>query len=146
VSSPVRQASSSESLISFFGRLTALSFEFVATPERAAIAPKSLPAAIHSALEKVSGFAGSLVMVSDQEARLITVVVFCEACEARQSSTLCVRRVRALLAPYQDRCLRFQTMVAHMPAPRVFPAETDSAAVSFIIKENISQEDNVCVV
>jgi hypothetical protein len=164
VPSPVRQASSSEKFARPFPDasalnlrrgespavhdargLTALSFEFVAKPEKAARAPGSLSAEIHSALEDVSGFAGGLVMVSDQEARLITVIIFWEACETRRSSTLCIRRVRGLIAPYLDRCLRFQTMMAHTHVPRVLPVETNSATAGFIIKENIGQETNVCL-
>jgi hypothetical protein len=163
VSSPVRQASSSEKFAQLLGNsardfrcqspdvrgaggFTALSFEFVAMPEKAVSASKSLSAEIHSALEELSGFAGSLVMVSDQEARLITVVVFWEACEGRPSSALCVRRVRALIAPYLDRCLRLQTMMAHMPVPRVLPVETNPASAGFILKESVGQEEaNVCL-
>jgi hypothetical protein len=164
VSGPVRQASSSEKFATSFpdasalnlrrgespavhdGRgLTALSFEFVAKPEKAAEAPGSLSTEIHSALQDVSGFAGGLVMVSDQEARLITVVVFWEACEASRSSTLCIRRARALIAPYLDRSLRFQTMMAHTHVPRVLPVETNSATAGFIIKESVGQEANVCL-
>jgi hypothetical protein len=124
--------------------LTALSFEFVATPERAASAPRSLPATIHAGLGEMIGFAGSLVMVSDQEARLITVVIFWEGYEGAKSSTLCIRRVRAVLAPYLDRYLRVQTMVAHLPAPRVLPAKTNPADPGFILQNNVAQDANVC--
>src|SRR5690349_23557063 len=80
-------------------RLTAFSFEFVAKPEKAVGAPLSLSAAMQSGLEDMLGFAGSLVLVSDHEARLITVIIFWEGSEARESCALSLRRVRALLAP-----------------------------------------------
>jgi hypothetical protein len=125
--------------------LTAFSFEFVAKPEKAVCAPLSLPAAIQSGLEDLLGFAGSLVMVSDQEARLVTVIIFWEGSEARESCALSLRRVRALLAPYLDRCLRTQNMLAHLPAPSALRDEPGSIDTRFIASESIAQEANVCV-
>ena len=162
MSSPVPKVSSSVKLVTPFpdvsdleprvaslrprgaNRLTAFSFEFVAKPEKAPGAPLSLPAAIQSGLEDINGFAGSLVMVSDQEARLITVIIFWEGSEARRSCALSLRRVRALLAPYLDRCLRTQNMLAHLPTPdpRRYPGSIDTR---FIAGESIAQEANVCV-
>ena len=82
-------------------------------------------------------------MVSDQEARLITVVVFWEGSEARRSGTHVVRRVRALLAPYLDRCLRVQNLLAHLPmAQNPQPSSIDT---DFIADESMAQEANVCV-
>src|SRR5437899_13081700 len=54
--------------------ITALSIEFVAKPQEAHRMQQAIPAAIAGALKDVTGFAGCLVMVSDQEARLVTVV------------------------------------------------------------------------
>ena len=163
MSSPVRHASSSGKSVTSFpdvsnlkckgespsGRrasgLTAFSFEFVAKPEQAASAVLNLPGAIHSGLEDLTGFAGSLVMVSDQEARLVTMIVFWAGSEARKSCAQSVRRVRALLAPYLDRCLRVQNMLAHLPMPQDLTAETDSVDTCLITKESIAQEGNLCV-
>jgi hypothetical protein len=92
-------------------RFTASSFEFVAKPEQAAKAVLDLPAGIPSGLEDFAGFAGSLVMVSDSEARSITVIIFCQGSEGRRSCARSVRRVRALLAPYVDRCWRAQNLL-----------------------------------
>lgn len=123
--------------------LAAFSFEFVAKPEEAADATLVLPAAVQSGLEDVAGFAGSLVMVSDQEARLITVVVFWEGTEARRGGAQVARRVRALLGPYLDRCLRVQNLLAHLPTPQnPQPSSIDTA---FIADESMAQEANVCV-
>jgi len=163
VSSPVRQPSSLGKSASKFpdiscprfetvsrfvcgaNRLAAFSFEFVAKPEQAAGAKLILPAAIQSGLEDVAGFAGSLVMVSDQEARLITVIVFWEGSEARRSAAQVARRIRALLAPYLDRCLRVQNMLAHVPAPRDVDSQASSIDTHFIADESIAEEANVCV-
>lgn len=125
--------------------LTAFSFEFVAKPEQAAGAPLFLPAAIQSGLEDIAGFAGSLVMVSDHEARLITVIIFWNGTEARRSCERSVRRVRALLAPYLDRCLRVQNLLAHLPKSQELPSEPSSIDTRFIAEESVAEEANVCV-
>ena len=124
--------------------LTAFSFEFVAKPDQAASAPSLLPSAIQSGLEDIPGFAGSLVMVSDQEARLITVIIFWNAGDARRSCERSVRRVRALLAPYMDRCLRVQTLFAHLPKHQELRSEPGSIDNCFIGEESVAQEANVC--
>ena len=95
-------------------QVTALSIEFVAKPHEAHRAQWAIPSALAGALKEVTGFAGCLVMVSDQEARLLTVVTLWSG-NARQK--LCnenLRWVRALLATYLDRCLRVQILNAHL--------------------------------
>jgi hypothetical protein len=124
--------------------LTASSFEFVAKPEQAASATLLLPLAIQSGLEDMPGFAGSLVMVSDQEARLITVIVFWSGTEARRSCERSVRRVRALLAPYLDRCLRTQNLLARFPAQKDDYSQASSIDTRLIAHDSIAQEANVC--
>ena len=120
---------------------TAFSIEFVAKPEQAAGAPLFLPETIQSGLGDIAGFAGSLVMVSDQEARLITLIIFWNGTEARRNCERIVRRVRALLAPYLDRCLRMQTLLAHAPKAQDFP-QPSSIDTCFITGESITSESN----
>ena len=124
--------------------LIVFSFEFVAKPEQAADATLFLPAAIQSGLEDIAGFAGSLLMVSDQEARLITVIIFWSGAEARRSCERSMRRVRTLLAPYMDRCLRVQNMLAHLPATQDIHPQAGSIDTRFIVEESIAEEANVC--
>jgi len=132
---------------------TVLSLEFVARPENARSAPISLPGEIQAGLEDMPGFAGSVVLVAEQEARLITVVIFWSGSEGRRRYSQSIRRVRALVAPYVDRNLRLQTMMAHMSVPRIAAAETDSEDTSFIVRENSihapvhesTHEENVCL-
>ena len=126
-------------------RFTASSFEFVAKPKEASHAVLDLPAAIQSGLEDFAGFSGSLVMVSDSEARLITVIIFWQGSEARRSCVHSVRRVRALLAPYLDRCLRVQNLLAHLPTPQALPNGSSSIDRNFIASDSIAQEADVCV-
>ena len=162
VSSPARYISNSEKSLASFtaisnsgckveapilpatNGLTASSFEFVAKPEHAAAALLDLPAAVQSGLEDLAGFAGSLVMVSDQEARLITVIIFWSGSQARRSCERSARRVRALLAPYMDHCLRVQNLFAHLPKPQELQPEPSSIETCFINEESVAQEANVC--
>ena len=163
VSSSARQVSNSETPVarfhntSFVGfkvespiaraanALTAFSFEFVAKPEQATTAPLLLPGALQSGLEDIAGFAGSLVMVSDHEARLITVIIFWSGTEAHRNCDRSVRRVRTLLAPYLDRCLRMQNLLAHLPKPQEFHPESSPIDNCFIGEESVAQEANVCI-
>ena len=162
MSSPARYTSGSENSVASFpdisavgfkaaspiacaaNGLTAFSFEFAAKPDQAASAPLLLSSAIQSGLEDIAGFAGSLVLVSDQEARLITVIVFWEGPEARRSCERSLRRVRALLAPYLDRCLRVQNLHAHLPKPQGHQSEPSSIDNCFIDEESAAREANVC--
>ena len=163
MSSPARQATNLEKPVASFhdtsctgfevaspvgsatNALIAFSFEFVAKPEQATGAPLFLPAAIQSGLKDIAGFAGSLVMVSDHEARLITVVIFWSGTEAGRSCERSVRRVRALLAPYVDRYLRMQNLLAHLPKQQELQPELGSIDNCFIGDESVAQEANACV-
>lgn len=101
-------------------RMAVLSVEFVAKPSEAHKVNAALPMAIHGALGEVAGFAGSYVLIANHEARLVTVVtLWCGEDRVKQCGEN-VRWVRALLAPYLDRCLRVQTHAAYVPeAPQV---------------------------
>jgi len=124
---------------------TAFSFEFVAKPEHASRAVLDLPAEIPRGLQDFAGFAGSLVMVSDLEARLITVIILWQGSEARRSCAQSVRRVRALLAPYMDRCLRAQKLLAHLPSAPGRSNGPSSIDMDLIASDSSARESNVCV-
>ena len=113
-------------------RITALNVEFVAKPSEAHKVQAALPQAINGTLGGVSGFSGSLVMIANHETRLVTVLTLWTGADRIQRCDENVRSVRALLAPYLDRCLRVQTLDAYVPvesqAPRQFeelPSEED---------------------
>jgi hypothetical protein len=97
-------------------QVTALSIEFVAKPHEAHRAQLAIPSALAGALKEVTGFAGCLVMVSDQEARLLTVVTLWRGQQRQKLCNENLRWVRALLAAYLDRCLRVQILNAHLPS------------------------------
>jgi hypothetical protein len=124
---------------------TAFSLEFVAKPEQAAKAVLDLPVGIQSGLEDFAGFAGSLVMVSDLEARLITVIIFWQGSEARRSCARSVLRVRALLAPYVDRCLRAQNLLGPLPSAEALTNRPSSIDTDIIASDSMAQEANVRV-
>jgi hypothetical protein len=109
----------------------ALTVEFVAKPKVAQKVTTIIPATIAGAFEGVTGFAGYLVMVSDQEPRLVTVVTLWT--EDNRSTSGCenARWVRKLLAPYLDRCLRVQTSVAHLPKFLEIPRKLDPVVERF---------------
>jgi hypothetical protein len=96
--------------------VTALSLEFVATPQAVREVHSSIPSAINEALRDVAGFAGCLTMISDQESRLVTVVTFWTGEDREWLCSRTSRWVRKLVSPYLDRCLRLQTFHAFLPA------------------------------
>ena len=169
MASPVRYSSASKNLPYPFPRtaalqsnspanrtsglppVTALSVEFVAKPQEAHRVQAAIPAAIAGALKDVTGFAGCLVMISDQEARLVTVVTLWAGNDRAKCCNQNVRWVHALLKPYLDRCLRVQTMVAHLPVlpmlqflPAI-PPETNVAEECSMMQDHISADETVCV-
>jgi hypothetical protein len=125
--------------------VTAHSVEFVAKPEEAQRVGTAIPTAISGALKDVTGFAGCLVMISDQEARLVTVVTLWTGADRVQRCSQNVRWVKALLAPYLDRCLRMQTMVARLPVIPMIRLETSDACESSALPDLGSQDETVCV-
>jgi hypothetical protein len=96
--------------------VTALSLEFVATPEAVRALDSAIPADINDALHDVAGFAGCLTMISDQESRLVTVITFWTGADRTRRSNRNAQWVRKLISPYLDRCLRLRTLHAFLPA------------------------------
>jgi hypothetical protein len=101
-----------------------------------------IPAAIARALKDVTGFAGCLVMVSDQEARLVTVVTLWTGNERVKCCRENIRRINALLAPYLDRRIRVQTMVAHLP---IICPEINAASECLAMQDLPSEHETACV-
>ncbi len=124
--------------------VTALSVEFVAKPQEAHRVQAAIPAAIAGALKDVTGFAGCLVMISDQEARLVTVVTLWCGDDRVQRCGENVRWVHALLAPYLDRCLRVQTMVAHVPLLPAIRPETIAPRECSVMQDLLCEDETVC--
>ncbi len=126
-------------------QVTALSIEFVAKPHEARRAQLAIPSALAGALKEVTGFAGCLVMVSDQEARLLTVITLWSGKERQKLCNENLRWVRTLLAPYLDRCLRVQTLAAHLPALPAVLQESNSTEESSAEGCLSTEEETACV-
>jgi hypothetical protein len=125
--------------------VTAYSVEFVAKPGEALKAQSALAPAITGTLNEVTGFAGCILMTSDQEARLMTVVTFWRGSDRMKHCNANVRWVNALLAPYMDRKLRVQTMVAQLPGASLLESGTASPNESASNDVYAEREDEVCV-
>jgi hypothetical protein len=126
--------------------LTALSIEFVAEPQQAHRVEATIPAAIAGALKDITGFAGYLLMISDEEARLVTVVTLWAGDDRAKCCSQNVPWVHALLAPFLDRCLRVQTMVAHLPVLPLIPSQSDDADVYSRMQDLVSEDETTCAV
>jgi hypothetical protein len=126
-------------------RITALNIEFVANPKEAHKVHAALPSAIQEALGEVAGFAGSFVMIANHEARLVTVVTLWSGENRMQRCNENVRWVRALLAPYLDRCLRVQMLDAYVPAVPQISHDFEQAFAEGVIPPEAGEEATVCV-
>lgn len=126
-------------------QITALSIEFVAKPNEAHKVHAALPAAIHGAFGEVAGFAGSLVMIANQEARLVTVITLWRGEERMQRCDENVRWVMALLAPYMDRCLRVQGSTAYAPCAAQVSQEFEQKCCAQASENELNEEETVWV-
>jgi hypothetical protein len=91
--------------------------EFVAKPQETHRVQSAVPSALAGALQvqDASGFAGCLVMISEQEARLVTVITLWVGNDRLKQCRENANGVQKLLAPYVDRFLRVQILAAHLP-------------------------------
>jgi hypothetical protein len=126
--------------------VTALSIEFVAKPEAVRDVRSAIPAAINGCLQDVTGFAGCLTMVSDQESRLVTVVTFWTGQDRATRCSKTARWVQKLVSPYLDHCLRQRTFDAYLPAISALSddfSETNSDLPCDL--QPRQEEDSLCV-
>jgi hypothetical protein len=97
-------------------RSAALSIEFIAKPEQTHRLREAILTRVQDGLGQVPGFVRCLVMISDREARLITVITFWTGAEGTTFCSKRARWVQELLIPYVDHCLRVQTLDAYLSA------------------------------
>ena len=124
--------------------LIAHSVEFVAKPQEAGCIQTTVPQALTGVLKDVAGFAGCLVMASNHEARLVTVVTLWRGQDAHKRCAQNVRWIEALLTPYVDRRLRIQTLVAALPVGLQTGLETNLDAAGCISEPLCPHEEEVC--
>jgi hypothetical protein len=84
-------------------------------------------------------------MIANHEARLVTVVTLWSGEDRMQRCSENVRWVRALLAPYLDRCLRVQTLAAFVPAAAQVSREFAASCCEGAMQSGINKEAALCV-
>jgi len=88
--------------------------EFVALPGRSKELQRTIPETLRSVLGNSGGFLGCMVFVSEQEARLMTVITLWTGRDAAEQSDNNFSRVNQLLLPHADTWLRSQKMTAFL--------------------------------
>jgi len=107
--------------------MTALSMEFVSKPEEAHRLRAAIRGAIDGALGQVPGFAGCMLLISDKEPRLATVITFWEGEKRAGLSSNGVAWIHKIVAPFLDHCLQVRTHDAFCPvAALASPARVNS--------------------
>jgi hypothetical protein len=144
-SNPLSTSARTAGMCHAASRITALNIEFVAKPNEAHRVHAALPAAIGGALGEIAGFAGSFVLIANHEARLVTVVTLWSGEDRIQRCNENVRWVRALLAPYLDRCLRVQTLAAYVPGAPQISKQFDQTCSEGAIDSGLNEEASICV-
>lgn len=86
--------------------LAAVCIELVANGLGAAQAGSAISEAVEEVLEAVPGFAGCLVLVADEEKRLVTVIAFWGGAERVALSRNSAPWIHKAIAPYLEHCLR----------------------------------------
>ena len=95
-------------------QLIAHGVEFVALPGTAEKLRMAVPNAICNALGGSSNFSGCMVLVSEQEARLVTVITLWTGTDDGKQRDVNAKQVKSLLMPYVDRWLRTQRLAAFL--------------------------------
>lgn len=104
------------------GNVTALRADFVAKPETIGIVREGIEERILTSWGKEQGFLNGMVLVSDQEARLTTLITFWKAGTIERSREQKLRWLQKMLKPYLDRCLHVQTNSTYFLAAAAEPA------------------------
>jgi hypothetical protein len=113
-------------------KLLALNLEFIAKPGQAKQIESVLFGAIDGMLRQVPGFAGSLLMISDQESRLVSITTFWSAADGAARCVESQRLLTELLSPYLDGRLRRKTCVAYAGSSVASPPGLVAARVGGI--------------
>jgi len=90
--------------------------EFVALPGEAAKLQRAIPEVMRSTFCNSGSFSGCMVLVSEQEARLVTVITLWTGSDRVDQCDENARRVEKLLDPYVDRYLRTRRLAAFLSA------------------------------
>ena len=104
------------------------SVEFVTLPGRSKELQRTIPETLRCALGNSGGFFGCMVFVSDQEARLITVITLWTGRDRAEQCDKISDRLHQVLLPYVDCWLRAQKMTTFLCWPQASqsPGEAQS--------------------
>lgn len=104
-------------------QIVAHSFEFVALPGRAEGIQAEIPIAMGHAFNGTEGFVGCMVLVSEQETRLVTVITLWSGSNRAELSSESGARLQKWLSPYVDRWLRTRRYSSFITGPGRFLAD-----------------------
>jgi len=104
--------------------VTAHSVEFVALPGRAEGVQLEITAAMRHAFGAADGFMGCMVLVSEQESRLVTVITLWGGSRRSEWCNESEKRLQKWLAPYVDRWLRTRKHVSFVAPPARLVTDT----------------------
>ena len=93
---------------------TALRIDFVARPQASGELEAGLACALQAARLEEAGMVASLLLVSDRESRLVTLLSFWDRRIFEPARERRVAWMEKLLAPFSDGAVRTQTGVPHL--------------------------------
>ncbi len=91
--------------------------EFVAQPGKATLLQSAIPEAMRNTIGHSRSFSGCMVLVSEEEARLVTVITLWTGRNRMEQCNENSKLVKKLLAPYVDRFLRTRRLAAFLTTP-----------------------------
>jgi hypothetical protein len=98
-------------------RVYARGLEFVALPGTSEELQTAIPLALREAGEKLEGFCGCMVLFSEQEARLVTVITLWTGENASTRCNQDSNRLAKRIEPYVDRWLRTRSFNTFLSTP-----------------------------
>jgi hypothetical protein len=93
------------------------SVEFVALPGRTEKICKEIPAAMRQANTNSAGFSGCIVLISEQEARLITVITLWNGIDSANGCDESLDQLKRLLEPHVDSWMRTRKFISFLSVP-----------------------------
>jgi len=96
---------------------TAYAVEFVALPCERERLRAVIPQLMREAYSGCKGFSGCVVLISELEARLVTVVTLWQGSDRAKRCAEYSERVETLLEPYVDRWMRTKRLIALLSIP-----------------------------
>jgi hypothetical protein len=91
--------------------------EFVALPGETETLQREIPVVMREVNRNSKGFSGSMVLFSEQEARLVTVITLWTGSEPEKECDENSTQLKSLLEPYVDRWLRTRKFVTFVSTP-----------------------------